>query len=139
MLTTTRYLVDSSAIVRLVEPEVAALLGPLVADGLVATCGIVDLELFGRITDADARAEVQATRTAAFTWLPTVDDDFRRALAVQALLAAEHMRHRVDWPALIVAAVAERHGVAVLHSSTAFDWIAKVTGQAMEWVGTNGA
>jgi predicted nucleic acid-binding protein len=139
MLTNALYLVDSSAIVRLGEPEVAAVLEPLVARGLVATCGVVDLELFGRVADADDRAQIAATRAAAFHWLPTTDDDLRRALEVQALVAAGHTPQRAGWPPLVVAAVAERHGHVVLHSSPDFDGITKVTGQTVEWVGKAGS
>ena len=78
MLTNTCYLVDSSATLRLTEPEVAAVIGPLVEAGLVATCGVVELALFGRITDLGDRAEVRATRATAFAWLPTMDNDLRR-------------------------------------------------------------
>src|SRR5262249_16066825 len=47
---------------------------------------------------------------------------------------AEQGQHHVAWPDLIVAAVAERHQVTVLHYNPAFALIAKVTGQHVEWV-----
>ena len=79
----------------------------------------------------------RTSRSLAFPWLSTQDDDLRRALAVQALLAdAGH--HPVPWPALVVAAVAERHQVTVLHYDPTFPLIAKVTGQTVEWVVPDG-
>jgi predicted nucleic acid-binding protein len=40
----------------------------------------------------------------------------------------------VEWPALLVAAVAEREAVPVLHHNGDFDLISKVTGQSSEWL-----
>jgi predicted nucleic acid-binding protein len=74
----------------------------------------------------------------AFPWLSTQDDDLRRALAVHAL-RADAGHHPVPWPALVVAAVAERHQVAVLHYDPTFPLIAKVTGQNVEWVVPDGS
>ena len=65
------------------------------------------------------------TGGASFHWLPTNDEDFRRALEVQTLLTGA----LVPWTLLVVAAVAERHQVTLLHDEPAFDQIAKVTGQ----------
>jgi predicted nucleic acid-binding protein len=42
-------------------------------------------------------------------------------------------------PDLIVAAVAERHGVTVLHDDPDFDHVAAVTGHTVEWVVPRGA
>ena len=130
---TNVYLVDASAIVQLPEPEVAAVVGPLLVDGSAATCGLIELALLGRMMDAGARTEVSMTRRAAFRWLPT-DDDLRRALEVQASLLKDGY-HGAGLRPLVVAAVAERHGVIVMHRDAAFDRIAKVTGQPVRWVG----
>src|SRR5436309_1611007 len=97
------HLVDTSAIVRLPDPDVAAVVMPLLVDGLAATCGVVELALLGRITDAGPRAEIAAMRLAAFRWLSTTDDDLRRALDIQAALLNDGT-HGVGLSALIVAA-----------------------------------
>jgi predicted nucleic acid-binding protein len=126
------YLADASAITRLVDPEVAEQLSPLVEAGQVATCGVIDLTLFALVDDPDEMEEVKASRTLAFPWLETTDQDLRRALAVQALLAAQGQR--VDWPTLIVAAVAERHGLTVIHNNSGLERISRVTGQTVKCV-----
>jgi len=130
--TDVRYLADTSAIVHLVHPEVAAVLSPLVQAGQVATCGVIDLELFALVADPTELGEIRATRALAFPWLTTTDKDFRRALEAQALLAAEGQR--VSWQALVVAAVAERHQVVVLHCNSEFEHIAKVMGVCVEGI-----
>jgi predicted nucleic acid-binding protein len=130
----TIHLVDASAIVRLPDPDVAAVVTPLLVDGLAATCGVVELALLGRIADAGAHAEIAAMRLAAFRWLATTDDDLRRALDVQGTLLNDGT-DGVNLSALVAAAVAERHGVVVLHCDPAYDQIAKVTGQPVQWIG----
>jgi predicted nucleic acid-binding protein len=64
------------------------------------------------------------------TGLHTLDADHIRAQAVYAELLDDGLC--VSWPKLVVAAVAERDGVAVLHHDDVFDLIGKVTGQPME-------
>jgi hypothetical protein len=66
--------------------------------------------------------------------LDTTEADFRRALDVQRL-SVEQGHGDVPWAVFLVAAVAERHGVAVLHGHRHFDVIAHATGQAVEWAG----
>jgi predicted nucleic acid-binding protein len=133
MLTDVRYLVDTSAIVRLPHSDVAEVVAPLAEAGQVATCATVDLQLFSLVTGSVELDEARMLRAASFHWLTTEDADLRRALEVQRLLADDG-RLRVGWPALVVAAVAERHQADVLHYDPVFDRIAKVTGQLVQWV-----
>jgi len=85
-----------------------------------------------------AAHSVAATRAAAFPWLSTTDEDLRRALAIQAQLCQRGGR-AVPWPTLIVAAVAERHALPVLHYDLAFPAIAEATGQAAQSVVPEGS
>ncbi len=127
-----RFLVDVSAWVRYPVPAVGARLDELSATGVVASCGLIELDLLGALPDAGTYTAVAELRRRAFELLDMSEADVRRALEIQALLAAGGQR--VGWKALVVAAVAERHGVVVLHYDTSFDLTAKVTGQAVEWV-----
>jgi predicted nucleic acid-binding protein len=129
----TQYLVDTSAIAAMTRTDVAEALAPLCAQGALATCGVVDLALYATIRDLSDLPHVSAVRRAAFTWLPTDDHDLRRALEVQTLLAADGHRVR-HWAPLLVAALAERHQIPVLHNDAVFDLIATATGQVVEWV-----
>lgn len=117
--------------------KVRARLEPMLIDGLVATCGIVDLELGYSARDAHTHASLRRERQA----LPrvTLDDVvFDRALAVQGLLA-ERGHHRLPIPDLVLAAAAERGDLSVLHYDSDFERIAEVTGQRHEWVVPRGA
>lgn len=121
-----RYLADSSLFLNGEPAVVAEVLGPLLDAGEVATCAVVELVLLSCIADPMVRAEVAAIRSAAFQWLETTDDDSRRALELQGLLGGEGQRP-VRWTALVVAAVAERHGVGVLYWDAEFELRGDVT------------
>ncbi|MBB2945026.1 hypothetical protein FB565_004759 [Actinoplanes lutulentus] len=56
----------------------------------------------------------------------------QRAVEVQALLADQGRHRAPSVPDLLVAAVAERSGLTVLHLDKDFDIIAEITGQSVE-------
>lgn len=60
------------------------------------------------------------------------DEVWERAVDVQAALAGRGQHRAVAIPDLIIAAVAERHRVRVLHYDRDFDLTAEVTGQPVE-------
>ncbi|MGH3527303.1 MAG: PIN domain-containing protein, partial [Pseudonocardiaceae bacterium] len=66
--------------------------------------------------------------------LPTPDEVWDRAVEVHAALAERGQHRAVAIPDLIIAAVAERHDLPVLHYDRDFEVIAEVTGQPVEWV-----
>lgn len=134
MAAVARYLADTSALARLHRPAVAAVLVPLIESGVVATCGIIESELGWATRSSTEFDQLRADRDAGYEWLATHDEDWRRALEVQASLwRSGHMR-AVGLPDLLVAAVAERERVIVLHYDGDYDPIAQVTGQSMQWV-----
>lgn len=61
--------------------------------------------------------------------MPTHDEDWHRALAVQTALWRSGRIRAVGFPGLLIASVAEREGVTILHYDGDFDLIAQVTGQ----------
>ena len=81
---------------------------------------------------------MRADRDAGYEWLATLDEDWRRALDVQASLwRSGHMR-AVGLPDLLIAAVAGRERVTILHYDSDYDLIAQVTGQPTQWVAPRG-
>jgi len=132
MAAVASHLADTSALARLRRPEVAAVLGPLIEVGLVATCGVIELGWAARSgTELD---QVRADRDVGYEWLPTLDEDWRRALQVQAALWHAAQVRAVGLPDLLIAAVAERERVTVLHYDADYELIAKITGQPVQWV-----
>jgi predicted nucleic acid-binding protein len=59
---------------------------------------------------------------------------WQRAIEVQAELAHTSTHRGAALPDLLIAATAERDGVAILHYDHEYDLIASVTGQPVEWV-----
>lgn len=134
MAAVANYLADTSALARLRHQTVAAILGPLIEAGLVATCGVIEFELGWAARTAAEFDQVRADRDAGYEWLAIHDEDWRRALDVQAALWRGGQIRAVGFPDLLVSAVAERERVTLLHYDRDLDLIAGITGQAMQWV-----
>jgi predicted nucleic acid-binding protein len=134
MAVVASYLADTSALARLRHDPVAAVLGPLIEAGLVATCGVVEFELGWAARSGKELDEERDDRDLGYEWLPTHDEDWRRALDVQAALWRRGQGRAVGLPDLLIAAVAERERVPVLHYDSDYDLIADVTGQLVQWV-----
>jgi predicted nucleic acid-binding protein len=117
---------------------VATRLAPLLVGGDVATCSVVDLEL---LFSARTHAEVTAVRAerATLPQLAMEQTDFDRAAAVLEALARTGHHRAAGIPDLLIAAVAERHRLAVLHYDKDFDVIAGVTRQRVEWIVPSGS
>ncbi|MHB8187858.1 MAG: PIN domain-containing protein [Dermatophilaceae bacterium] len=134
MAAIARYLADTSALARLSRPAVDAALSPLIEAGNVATCGMVELEVLFSSRSPDDYARRRQQLRDGFESLAMPDEVWDRALRVQAELAGKSAHRGAALPDLLIAATAERHGVAVLHYDHEYDVIASVTGQAMHWV-----
>lgn len=134
MAAVARYLADTSALARLHHPVVAATLAPLMEAGLVATCGVIEFELGWATRSSEEFDQVRADREAGYEWLATHDEDWRRALDIQARLWRSGRMRAVGLPDLLVAAVAERERVTVLHYDGDYDFISEATSQPTQWV-----
>lgn len=138
MAAVASHLADTSALARLRRPEVAAVLAPLIEAGLVATCGVIEFELGWATRTSVELDQLRTDRDTGYEWLATHDEDWRRALQVQAALWRGGQIRAVGFPDLLVAAVAEREHVTVLHYDADYDLIAQVTGQRTQWVAPRG-
>ncbi|WP_026932478.1 PIN domain nuclease [Glycomyces tenuis] len=133
MVAVAKYLADTSALGRLQKSAVAEVLVPLIDRGLVAICGIVEMEI---IVGAKNPRHCDNIRKwlRGFEWAPISDDIFDRVIDVQTTLVETSEHRTVRFPDLLIASIAERHRVTVLHYDKDFDRIAEVTGQPTEWV-----
>jgi predicted nucleic acid-binding protein len=134
MAAVASYLADTSALARLHHAPVAAVLGPLIAAGVVATCGVIEFELGWATRSRAEFDQLRADRDVGYEWLATHDEDWRRALDVQATLWRTGRMRSASLPDLLIAAVAERERVTVLHYDSDYDLIREVTGQSAQWV-----
>lgn len=131
------YLADKSALARFPEAAVAARLRPLLEEGLIATCAIIDLEvLFSSRNLSDYEAVLDERR--ALDSAPITPDVMARAVELQHALARRG-QHRVPIPDLVISAAAESAGLIVLHYDTDFERIAAVGGARHEWVVPQGS
>lgn len=124
------HLCDTSVLTRLAKPAVRERVRALLSRQQIARCVINDLEL-----GASARNGAEWDRIQAdVAVLPELDIehlDLRRALRVQPALADAGLRER-KLPDLMVAALAERAELIVLHYDHDFEHIGRVTAQPHE-------
>ena len=137
MALSATYLADKSALARFPIPAVAARLRPLLEDGDLATCAIVDLEvLYSSRNLADYEQILEERRSldaAAIT--PEV---MTKAIELQHELARRG-QHRVPIPDLIISAAALLADLVVLHYDADFERIAAAGGARHEWVAPKGS
>ncbi len=137
MALSSQFLADKSALARFPIPAVAERLRPLMEQGLIATCAIVDLEvLFSSRNLVDYEAVLEERRSldsASIT--PAV---MIRAIDLQHALARRG-QHRIPIPDLVISAAAQVSGLVVLHYDADFERIAAVGGADHEWVVPQGS
>ena len=139
MAVVAQYVLDTSAAARRQHPAVADRGVPLLTAGLLGSCAALDLEALHSARSAEEHRAVRADRRSAYEHLPTQDEDWQRALDVHSALAVTGEWRSVGLADLVIAAVAERHRVAVLHYDADYDRISGVTGQVAHWVVPRGS
>jgi len=132
-------LADTSAWGKAHRPGMAWFAGA-VEDGEIAVCDMVAMEVLTSARDGrDFRQLEEAL--AACPWLRVETVDWDEARRVYRLLAEQGpLHHRaVKIPDLLIAAVAARSSLAVVHYDSDFDRIAAVTGQPVRWAAPRGS
>lgn len=132
------YLADKSALTRVDIPIIGDRITELVAEGLIVTCGMVDLEALYSARNGEAY-ELLLEKQQRFGRVPVTEDVIDQALALQRHLA-EIGKHRRPIPDLIIAAAALlAPDVTVLHYDHDFDIIAEVCELRHEWIVPQGS
>ena len=125
-------LLDTSVLTRLREPRVRARVESLALAREAHVCAVTSLEIGSSARNAQ-EFDVLIAQLREFENFAITAGDFDRALFTQRSLADRGHRGR-KIPDLLIAAVAQRHGLTVLHYDHDFDLIAECTGQPTEWV-----
>ncbi|MFZ0217836.1 MAG: PIN domain-containing protein [Candidatus Dormiibacterota bacterium] len=125
------HLLDNSVHAHLDHEAVSQRFFELQVPRRIARGAMFDLEA---LFSARRPRDVHKALLDAMPLVPTHQADFDRAVEVMLALADAGRHRSVKTPDLIVAAVAERAGLIVLHYDRDFDAIAAVTGQAVEAV-----
>ena len=123
------HLLDNSAYARITNRDVARRITELQDEDRLARCGMFHLEALFSARDPRAMHE-QLIR--ALPAVATHQADFDRAAEVMLLLADRGQHRAVGAADLVLAAVAERAGLTILHYDRDFEHIAAVTGQPVE-------
>lgn len=131
------YLADKSALARFPIPAVATRLRPLLEEGSIATCAIVDLEVLYSSRNLTDYEEILAERRS-FDAAPITPAVMSTAVELQHAFARRG-QHRVPIPDLIISAAALLAGLVVLHYDADFERIATTGGAPHEWVVPQGS
>ncbi len=137
MALSARYLADKSALARFPLPSVGARLGPLIIDGEIASCSIVDLEILyssRNLSDYEAILEERRSLDSA----PITPEVLGTAVDLQHELARRG-QHRIPIPDLIISAAALEANLIVLHYDSDFERLAAIGGASHEWVVPQGS
>ena len=126
------HLADKSVLARAGLPAVDDRLRPLVANGRIATCAVVDLEVLYSARSAREYDEVLAERHSLDD-APITPEVTALAISLQQALARQG-RHRLPIPDLLISAAAKVAGLTVLHYDADFERLAAVGGAAQEWI-----
>jgi predicted nucleic acid-binding protein len=136
---TARFLADKSAITRLRQPAVTAALEPLLLAGEVATCGIIELGILFSARNYADFVQARLERELGYPLVPTIQEDFVRALDIMGELARRGLHRAIGISDLLIAAIAERELLTILHYDADFDIVAGVTVQPTRWVVPRGS
>lgn len=137
MALTAAFLADKSALARYRQPAVARRLRPLLEEGMVATCALVDLEvLYSSRNLADYEAVREERR--GLDAVPITPEVMERAADLQFALARRG-QHRVPIPDLVISAAAQAAGLVVLHYDADFERLAAAGGALHEWIAPRGS
>lgn len=114
-----KYLIDTSALVRILRRQVAEIWHQRVTRGMVAICDPVLTE-----TLAIARStEYQRVRTdllATYPWVPVPDRAWETVSDVQARLAAKSQHQGLSVADHLIVASALHHKLTILHEDADF-------------------
>jgi predicted nucleic acid-binding protein len=125
---TVRFLADTSAISRLQQAKVHARWHRAVAQGVVGFSDPVELEVLRWVEGGERRRAMQETLRTSYPWIPTPDDIWADAKALQDRLGDRGLHNGASPVDLIVAITAERQRLTVLHDDRDFDVISGITG-----------
>ena len=133
-MTPALYLIDTSAVFRILQAELRKAWSDQLSAGVIAICPIVELEFLYSARSLADRLEKQRLLHEVFGWVSIHDGCHERAAQVQQLLT-ESGAHRSAGPVnLMIAATAERERLIVLCDDHDYQTVATVTGQPVKLV-----
>jgi predicted nucleic acid-binding protein len=132
-VTVADYLIDTSALARVLLRQATQEWEQRMGAGLIALCDLTELEILYSARSAKDREAIQELLNQ-FAWCPMPDGIYRRARVVQRELTAKGEHRSAGAVDLLVAAAAEEAGLMLLHYDHDFDTIARTTGQPVRTI-----
>jgi predicted nucleic acid-binding protein len=127
------WLIDKSALVRLGRSPDSGAWADRIERGLVRIATVTLLEVGYSARDAhDLHTGLREPPIASMPVEYAAPASEDRAVELLGLLADRGHHRGPSVPDLLIAAIAERAGLVVLHQDTDFDLIAQITGQPTE-------
>ncbi|MFI1410895.1 PIN domain nuclease [Streptomyces sp. NPDC020707] len=127
------YLIDTSALARVLLRQATDEWEQRLGAGLVALCDLTELEVLYSARSAKDRETIE-DRLNQFAWCPMPDGIYRRARVVQRELTTKGEHRSAGAVDLLVAAAAEEAGLTLLHYDHDFETIARTTGQPVRTI-----
>lgn len=122
------YLVDTSALVRIIRGQVDARWDDLVERGMLAICEPVLVEAL-TMADAKSYGRVEDEIRGTYPWVPVPDDVWSIVGSVRRDLAAQSQHQGLSIADHLVVATAIRLKLVVLHEDTDFETVARLVPQ----------
>jgi predicted nucleic acid-binding protein len=119
------YLVDTSALVRVMREEVAGQWIELIGRGFVSIC---DPVLAEALVTAPAKQYdlVEQRLSAAYPWVPVPDDAWEIITPLRRELATHSAHQGLSVADYLVVATAVKRGLTILHEDADFETVARL-------------
>jgi predicted nucleic acid-binding protein len=139
-MTTAQFLVDTSALVRLLRDSgIRRRWQSQITAGVIGVCPITELELLYSARSKSDREELLELIAAAFSWVGMPDRVFTRAAEVQAAMTARGTHRSASAVDLVISATAEVSGLTLLHYDHDFAAVVTETAQPAVWLASPGS
>ena len=126
-----KYLIDTSALVRILRRQVDQAWHDQVTHGMVAICDPVLTEAL-TIARATEYERIRASLLDACPWVPVPDRAWETVRSVQARLAAKSQHNGLSVADHLVVATALHHHLTILHEDADFGTAAAIVSDIQE-------
>lgn len=126
-----KYLVDTSALVRIARRQVEHRWYSAIKRGLIAICEPVVTETLA-VADAKSYSRAEDDLRHAYPWVSVPDDAWEIVRDVRRELAAHSQHQGLSVADYLVVATAMRYKLAVLHEDADFETVARIVPQVRQ-------